>query len=247
MARVPRVGQTAWPHLLADLRAKRDMLTEIIDKLTRVFVEDEDITAGAVIERRVPPAPRRKQPVARRAAKPVTPRRVGRTDRNETRRDDERRATILALLEKGPLATREVATTLKLDRILTKMTLQRMKKVGLITSRGVTNGQRWTLAGAAVESEATAPAAVKSHDFGPTKELAVVDARDQAVLRYLRLHHGVAEAEDLKAAMPQEPALTNDQALTAFRSALVRLKAKGVIDRTGTRWQLVTGSRAAHG
>lgn len=241
------IGKTAWPHLLADLIEKRDALTHIIEIVQTQFVDDEDDAAEAI------PTPAVRRAVRARRGRPrkqatasSTPRRAARTTRDETRRDDERRATILALLETGPLATRDVATKLKLDRILTKMTLQRMKKVGLVTSTGVTSGQRWALPGRESEPEV---AAVKPHDFGPTKELAIVDARDQAVLRYLRLHHGVAEAEDLKAAMPQEPALTNDQALTAFRSALVRLKAKGVIDRTGTRWHLVgaPGSRVAHG
>lgn len=240
------VGATAWPHLLADLTAKRDALTEIIDKLTTLFVRD-DITVGEVIARRVP-VPRRKTTEVRRSVKTATPRRAARADRNETRRDDERRATILTLLQTGPLATREIATRLHLDRILTKMTLQRMKKVGLVTSTGVTNGQRWassTGSGTDAEVATVSPPAAKTHHFGTTKELAVVDNRDQAILRYLRLHDGVAAAEQLKAAMPKEPTLTNDQADTAFRSALLRLKAKGAIDRTGTTWSLVgAGSRA---
>lgn len=48
--------QNEWPHLLADLKAKRDGLNEVIATLERHFtIPDNDITPGPVGE-----APRRK-------------------------------------------------------------------------------------------------------------------------------------------------------------------------------------------
>lgn len=59
--------------------------------------------------------------------------------------ENGRREKILAALTDGPLATRDVAKAIKVDRKLTKMVLQRMAKVGLLKGVGVGPARRWAL------------------------------------------------------------------------------------------------------
>jgi Mn-dependent DtxR family transcriptional regulator len=61
--------------------------------------------------------------------------------------ENGRRQKILAVLADAPLATREIAQAIHVDRKLTKMALQRMAKVGLIKGVGAGPGRRWTRAG----------------------------------------------------------------------------------------------------
>lgn len=244
-------GHTAWPHLLADLTAKRDALTEIIHKLTTLFIDDEDLDASDVVDQRVNGhRTKTRRPKARPRTAPATHRRTRRAPAPADRAavvDEDRRRKILTLLAEGPLATREVATRLRLDRLLVKMTLQRMKKVGLIASVGVTNGQRWTVPPSGPKAAPASASVLRAHDVSKT-DLASVEARDAAILKYLRNHDGVASTEQLKSALPKEPALTADQFGAALHAALVRIKAKGLIGRTGDTWSLVgVGSRAANG
>lgn len=57
-------------------------------------------------------------------------------------------------MKRAPLPTRDIAAHLKIEKRLTKMALQRMKKVGLVTSVGVRAGSKWTLPGTSPAKEA---------------------------------------------------------------------------------------------
>lgn len=65
-----------------------------------------------------------------------------------------RRQKVLALLKDGPLATRDVARTLKIDKKLIKVALKRMKGVGLVTTVGIRAGSKWALPGSKPAKEA---------------------------------------------------------------------------------------------
>lgn len=71
---------------------------------------------------------------------------------------------------------------------------------------------------------------------GVTTEVA---ARDEAILTFLRKRDGMARSETIRAAMPHEAGLTEQQQDAAYRNALSRLKTKHLIDRTGDTWSLV--------
>lgn len=71
-------------------------------------------------------------------------------------------------------------------------------------------------------------------------------AREQAILTTLKRNDGVASSKLLRAGMPKEAGLTDDQRTAAYRNCLHRLKVKGMIDRTGDTWSLVgAGSERA--
>jgi len=61
--------------------------------------------------------------------------------------ENGRRLKVLEALKASPLATRELADIIRVDRKLTKMTLQRMAKVGLVIGVGTGPARRWTLPG----------------------------------------------------------------------------------------------------
>ena len=63
--------------------------------------------------------------------------------------------------------------------------------------------------------------------------------RDAAILDYLKLHDGIATRKLLKAAMPKEVGLSEEQRQAAYRNTMSRLKAKGLVDRTGDTWSMV--------
>ncbi len=83
--------------------------------------------------------------------------------------------------------------------------------------------------------------------IGPdSRRLAETNVRQNAVLDYLKRHDGIATRTVLKAAMPKEPGLNDEQRDAAYRNTMTRLKAKGLIDRTGDTWSLVgIGTSAA--
>lgn len=83
----------------------------------------------------------------------------------------------------------------------------------------------------------------------PRDPAAVVEARDEAVLRFLNRHDGVATHKALLAALPaDDPATTPDAKALALKQALARLRFKGVIDRTSDTWSVVgIGTSVQHG
>lgn len=73
-----------------------------------------------------------------------------------------------------------------------------------------------------------------------TTTAAIVEARDAAILRFLERHDGVASHKDLIGALPtDDPAKTLDAKKEALKLALMRLRAKHLIDRTADTWSLV--------
>jgi hypothetical protein len=70
-------------------------------------------------------------------------------------------------------------------------------------------------------------------------ERANAAARSDAVVAFLRRNAGVATSKALRAAMPSEPQLTDEQRTRAFSNTLTRLKAKKILGRTGDTWSLV--------
>jgi DNA-binding MarR family transcriptional regulator len=158
----------------------------------------------------------------------------------------DRRAEVLALLDRGPLATREVAEQLGVDRLVCKMTLQRMKKVGLITSVGVTNGQRWALTAASrTAAPRTAPPPTAPPRPDPSREdAAPVEARDAAILQRITSNNGVATIQELRRWFYSKADINgggNSEAnkADALMNALLRLKAKGILARTVDVWSEV--------
>jgi len=77
----------------------------------------------------------------------------------------------------------------------------------------------------------------KPAQTGPRADTAA--AREEAILTALKRNDGVASSKILRAAMPKEPKLDDDQRTAAYRNCLHRLKVKGLIDRTGDTWSLV--------
>ena len=73
----------------------------------------------------------------------------------------------------------------------------------------------------------------------PTAAADVVEARDAAIRTALKRNDGLATSKLLRAAMPKEPSMNDEQRDDAFRNTMTRLKRKGEIDRTGDTWSLV--------
>lgn len=162
---------------------------------------------------------------------------------------EDRRAEILALLKGGPRPTREIARSLDLDRLVCKMALQRMQKVGLIGRVGVKNGQKWTLTRIA-DAIKPAPAAaatplLRSKDVNA----AFIEARDATVLAKIEHNNGVATIQELrKWFVTSAVAGSGTDAVKheALQNALLRLKAKHQLARTGDTWSIV-GAGVARG
>jgi hypothetical protein len=152
----PRRG-TPWPNVLRDLVEKRDALTMMIDIVRTHFVRDDGVNE-------MPESPRRNG----RGAGKERAARNGRTDGRSKGRasatrslpepdlgthENGRREKIVSALMKGPLATREIAEIIRVDRKLTKMTLQRMAKVRLVKGVGHGPARRWALPGKSAKEE----------------------------------------------------------------------------------------------
>lgn len=80
-------------------------------------------------------------------------------------------------------------------------------------------------------------AAVRTSGKAPRSEPTI--ERDEAILDALRRNDGMAVARDLQRAMPKESGLTDEQRDAAYRNSMSRLKARGLIGRTGDTWSLV--------
>jgi hypothetical protein len=179
--------------------------------------------------------------------------------------DSGRRAEILTFLQTGPQPTRAIAKHLQIDRIVCKMALQRMRKVGLLATIGERNGQRWTLphmestlksSGIPPSPAVVVPIAPRT---SPAPSIAAVTAkvdadiiksRDAEILRLINVNNGVATMSELRARFPKrDPAAADEhQRDEALRNSLLRLKARGLIARTADTWSLVgAGSLPAHG
>lgn len=70
-------------------------------------------------------------------------------------------------------------------------------------------------------------------------------AYEDAILKHLRRHGGVAMGKELRAAMPKVDGLDDEKRAKALQNALYRLKVKGEIARTGQTWSLVGIEAAA--
>jgi hypothetical protein len=71
-------------------------------------------------------------------------------------------------------------------------------------------------------------------------DAAIVEARDRAVLAALNRNGGLAMIRTLRKALPPgDPATTPAAVDDAVKNALLRLKAKGQVERTGDTWSIV--------
>lgn len=238
--------------LFADLRAKREAIDRLLASLETVYGPQSAASTEYVLPR---------------TEKVRRPRGISVTTRRETftkprtaagtrtladvvaPRDERRQAILTLLLKEGPLPTRVIATHLKLDRTICKQTLTRMKKVGLLVSTGITNGQRWALA---TMMATTAPKKPKNERpiswKAPPVDAAAIEARDAAVLGRIAGNNGVASVQELRRWFVASSVAGggNDVAkYDALQNALLRLKAKGELGRTGDTWSLV-GAGVAH-
>ena len=175
--------------------------------------------------------------------------------------DSRRRTEILTFLQTGPQPTRAIAKHLKIDRIVCKMALQRMRKVGLLVTVGEKNGQRWTLPIVievpAVERPAVVVPIAPRSSPAPSiaavtakLDAAVVTRRDAELLRLLNVNNGVITLHELRRRFPPQSDPATDAAAKeeALKNTLLRLKARGLIARTADTWSLVgAGSLPAHG
>lgn len=77
----------------------------------------------------------------------------------------------------------------------------------------------------------------------PTRQpvdVEIVEARDRAVLAALNRNGGLAMIRQLRGALPAgDPVKGSPVEETAISNALVRLKAKGKVARTGDTWSIV--------
>lgn len=64
----------------------------------------------------------------------------------------------------------------------------------------------------------------------------LVKAREDAILTGLKRQGGMATSKVLRAMMPKESELNDDQRDAAYRNTLTKLKQRGVIGRTGDTW-----------
>lgn len=64
-------------------------------------------------------------------------------------------------------------------------------------------------------------------------------AREAAVLGALKRSGGMAMGRDLLAAFVREPGWDEGQRKGAFRNTMTKLKAKGIVGRTGETWSLI--------
>lgn len=146
-------------------------------------------------------------------------------------RSEQRRAEVLALLAAGALPTRLIAEALKIDRLLCKMVLQRMKKVGLLETVGQRNGQRWVLAGTP-----TPPSATRT----PKTDTTAIETRDAAVLNRIQgAFRQMATQQELRRWFDTSTVAgsgTDLEKREALMNALRRLKAKGYVSRTHDTW-----------
>lgn len=142
------IGSTDWPHLLADLTAKRDALNQVIAILTTQFGSENgngasapSLPRGRRTKSPRPPKPRRS---IKRAAKPG-PRTAPAAALDHPNRDQARTDAVLQLLAAGPLPTKAIAARLRQDRTVVKMALQRLKKGGTLEQVGHGPGTKWVL------------------------------------------------------------------------------------------------------
>jgi Transcriptional regulators len=144
-------SNTAWPHLLADITAKRDALTQMIEMIRTHFVAD---TPGEMpVSRIVRPGriarnhrPKKSGPRGRRTD--------GRTEqgpRQSAQRslpDDDVQNTILAALrKKSPQRPSELAQRLKISRPVLTYRLRELIKSGSVIATGATINRQIALAG----------------------------------------------------------------------------------------------------
>jgi hypothetical protein len=161
-------------------------------------------------------------------------------------RDQARTEAILAQLEDGALSVREIAAALHQERLVVKQALQRLAKAGVLAKIGVGPGTKYTCAPIAPpeptpRAVAASPVSLRAHDVSKT-DLASVDARDHAILKFLRLH--VATEDQIRVAL-HDTTLGAAEYEAACQASLTRLSVKGLITRHGKTWTATP--RAVHG
>lgn len=122
------------------IEQRRGELLRVIDSL-RPFAEEAPLRVNGKAKSAARGTNERTQASRQRAARSLP------DDAEVGIQETWRRRKILAALMDGPLATRELAQAIHVDRKLTKMALQRMAKVGLIKGVGAGPARRWTLPG----------------------------------------------------------------------------------------------------
>lgn len=146
--------QMAWPHVLADLVAKRDALTTIIDTIRTHFVGD---TPGEMPDSVAVPA----RDARKTRALKGDGRTDGRTEQESGRRaarslPDGQGAAILATLKKhgGVMKPGDLSRALKLEPAALRYQLKPLVKSKAVVVTGKTMSRRISLPGANAPKEA---------------------------------------------------------------------------------------------
>lgn len=132
-----QVGSTAWPHLLADLKAKRAALDQVIEIVERTFVLEEELASPAPAASAKRPYTRRGKPARKVKAVRGRPRAASVTPARER---------VLDLLRtRSPLKPRELAAQLKIDAWKVSYDTKPLIAEGLITVTGKTNTRAFAI------------------------------------------------------------------------------------------------------
>lgn len=81
------------------------------------------------------------------APPPISRTHAGATSTVRVNEHTDRTAAIEALLKDGPQSTKDIAAHLGHPKLIVKMALQRMKRIGRLVQLGHGNGTRWALPG----------------------------------------------------------------------------------------------------
>jgi hypothetical protein len=145
------IGNIEWPHLLADITAKRDALNQVIETLTTHFIKDGSSDAPVVHARRGRKPGRRKTAAKRnertnertneRAKRAPT----GRRSRSLPDVSPHGEAILAALRAKSPQRPSELAKVLKLERPALTFQIKPLLKSGAVLATGATMNRQFSL------------------------------------------------------------------------------------------------------
>lgn len=87
---------------------------------------------------------------------------------------------------------------------------------------------------------AAAPRKSRRSPDSVRSENAAIEERDHSIMKALREAGGLASSRTLRRSITFDASMSESQQGAAFRNTVQRLKKKGLIDRTGNTWSLVT-------
>ena len=132
-----------WPHLLADLTAKRDALNEVIKILTTQFTRE--IATSASTSRRSKTAVKRNERTNERTNERAKRAPTGRRSRSLPDVTKHGAAIVAALRAKSPQNPSELATRVKLARPALTYHIKRLIASGAVLATGATLNRQFTL------------------------------------------------------------------------------------------------------